>query len=95
MILSFTFYCVVLAQENFTVPLLLLIYWHRELKNLRSIVFVERIITAIVIRILLNELLPESTGWRTEYTAGNNSRLQSQSRKEQNEIVDEFRKGTV
>ncbi|KAL8507745.1 hypothetical protein ACS0TY_018332 [Phlomoides rotata] len=68
---------------------------YRELKNLRCIVFVERIITAIVIRILLNELLPEFTEWRTEYTAGNNSKLQSQSRKEQKEIVDEFCKGTV
>lgn len=72
-----------------------LIYSHRELKDLRCIVFVERIVTAIVIRSLLNELLPASTGWRTEYTAGNNSRFQSQSRKEQNAIVDEFRKGTV
>ncbi|KAH6801617.1 dicer-like 2 [Perilla frutescens var. frutescens] len=68
---------------------------YRELKDLRCIVFVERIVTAIVIRSLLNELLPEVTGWRTEYTAGNNSRFQSQSRKDQNAIVDEFRKGTV
>lgn len=51
--------------------------------------------TAIVIRSLLNELLPEMSGWKTEYTAGNNSRFQSQSRKDQNAIVDEFRKGTV
>ncbi|XP_047956209.1 endoribonuclease Dicer homolog 2 isoform X1 [Salvia hispanica] len=68
---------------------------YREQRDLRCIVFVERIVTAIVIRILLNELLPEVTGWRTEYTAGNNSRFQSQSRKEQNKIVDELRKGTV
>ncbi|KAL0358761.1 UNVERIFIED_CONTAM: Endoribonuclease Dicer2 [Sesamum angustifolium] len=68
---------------------------YREMKELRCIIFVERIVTAIVIRSLLNELLPEFTGWRTEYTAGNNSRLQSQSRKEQNAIVDEFRKGKV
>ncbi|KAI3470366.1 hypothetical protein Pfo_027029 [Paulownia fortunei] len=68
---------------------------YREMKDLRCIVFVERIVTAIAIRSLLNELLPEFSGWRTEYTAGNNSRLQSQSRKEQIAIVDEFREGTV
>ncbi|KAK4487898.1 hypothetical protein RD792_003636 [Penstemon davidsonii] len=67
----------------------------RNVKDLRCIVFVERIVTAIAISSLLNELLPEFTGWRSEYTAGNSSRLQSQSRKEQNAIVDEFRKGTV
>ncbi|KAL3833920.1 hypothetical protein ACJIZ3_008656 [Penstemon smallii] len=68
---------------------------YRNVKDLRCIVFVERIVTAIAISSLLNELLPEFTGWRSEYTAGNSSRLQSQSRKEQNAIVDEFRKGTV
>ncbi|KAL0452252.1 UNVERIFIED_CONTAM: Endoribonuclease Dicer2 [Sesamum latifolium] len=68
---------------------------YREMKDLRCIIFVERIVTAIVIRSLLNELLPEFSGWRTEYTAGNNSWSQSQSRKEQNAIVDEFRKGKV
>ncbi|XP_011084676.1 endoribonuclease Dicer homolog 2 isoform X1 [Sesamum indicum] len=68
---------------------------YREMKDLRCIIFVERIVTAIVICSLLNELLPGFSGWRTEYTAGNNSRLQSQSRKEQNAIVDEFRKGKV
>ncbi|GER28274.1 dicer-like 2 protein [Striga asiatica] len=68
---------------------------YKNLKDLRCIVFVERIVTAVVIRNLLNELLPQLVGWRTEYTAGNNSKIQSQSRKEQNAIVDEFRKGTV
>ncbi|XP_057788683.1 endoribonuclease Dicer homolog 2-like isoform X1 [Salvia miltiorrhiza] len=68
---------------------------YRELKDLRCIVFVERIVTAIVIRSLLNELFPEVTGWRTEYTAGHASRFQSQSRRDQQKIVDEFRKGTV
>lgn len=67
----------------------------RDMKNLRCIVFVKRIVTAIVICYLLNELLPELTGWSTEYTAGNNSRFRSQSRKEQNKIVDDFRNGTV
>ncbi|CAA0821254.1 Endoribonuclease Dicer homolog 2 [Striga hermonthica] len=68
---------------------------YKNMKDLRCIVFVERIVTAVVIRNLLNELLPELVGWRTEYTAGNNSKIQSQSRKEQNAIVDEFRKGMV
>uniref|UniRef100_M1ABS3 Dicer n=1 Tax=Solanum tuberosum TaxID=4113 RepID=M1ABS3_SOLTU len=66
---------------------------HRDLKDLRCIIFVERIITAIVLRSLLNELLPELSGWRTEYTAGHASVVQSQSRKIQNKIVKEFRKG--
>ncbi|XP_073037868.1 endoribonuclease Dicer homolog 2-like [Primulina eburnea] len=68
---------------------------YRKVKELRCIVFVERIVSAIVICNLLNELLPGLSGWRTEYTAGNNSRFQNQSRKEQNKIVDEFRKGMV
>ncbi|GFP90070.1 endoribonuclease dicer homolog 2 [Phtheirospermum japonicum] len=68
---------------------------YRKLEELRCIVFVERIVTAIAIRNLLNELLPELIGWKTEYTAGNSSMLQSQSRKEQSAIVDEFRRGKV
>lgn len=75
--------------------LLFFIRWCRELKDLRCIVFVERIVTAIVIRSLLNELLPALTGWFTEYTAGHSSSLKSQSRKDQNVIVDKFRKGKV
>ncbi|XP_060186301.1 endoribonuclease Dicer homolog 2-like isoform X1 [Lycium barbarum] len=68
---------------------------YRDLKDLRCIIFVERIITAIVLRSLLNELLPELTGWRTEYTGGHTSVVQSQSRKTQNKIVEKFRKGLV
>ncbi|CAN4114972.1 unnamed protein product [Withania somnifera] len=68
---------------------------YRDLKDLRCIIFVERIITAVVLRSLLNELLPELSGWRTEYTAGHTSVVQSQSRKIQNKIVEEFRKGVV
>ncbi|CAN4126640.1 unnamed protein product [Withania somnifera] len=68
---------------------------YRDLKDLRCIIFVERIITAIVLRALLNELLPELSGWRTEYTAGHTSEVQAQSRKIQNKIVEEFRKGVV
>ncbi|XP_049381531.1 endoribonuclease Dicer homolog 2-like [Solanum stenotomum] len=62
---------------------------YRDRKNLRCIIFVERIITAIVLRSLLNELLPERTGWRTEVTTGRISMVK------QNKIVEEFRKGLV
>ncbi|KAL1827714.1 hypothetical protein ACET3Z_006126 [Daucus carota] len=67
----------------------------RELEDLRCIVFVKRVITANVLCRLLNVLLPDLTGWKTEYMAGNNTPLQLQSRKAQNKIVEEFRKGTV
>ncbi|KAH0713477.1 hypothetical protein KY289_009436 [Solanum tuberosum] len=68
---------------------------YRDLKDLRCIIFVERIITAIVLRSILNELLPELSGWRTEYTARHASVVQSQSRKIQNKIVEEFRKVNI
>ncbi|KAM7525882.1 hypothetical protein LguiA_015784 [Lonicera macranthoides] len=68
---------------------------YRDLQDLRCIVFVERVITAIVLQTLLDELLLELTGWKTEYAAGSTCKLQSQSRKKQNKIVDEFRKGAV
>lgn len=55
----------------------------------------ERVITAIVLNSLLNELLPRYNGWKSEYIAGNNLGLQTQTRKTQNEIVEEFRKGKV
>ncbi|XP_059665629.1 endoribonuclease Dicer homolog 2 isoform X2 [Cornus florida] len=68
---------------------------YRDMKDLRCIIFVERVITAIALQALLTELLPKLSGWKTEYTAGNQSGLQSQSRKKQNEIVEQFRKGMV
>ncbi|XP_059435828.1 endoribonuclease Dicer homolog 2 isoform X1 [Corylus avellana] len=68
---------------------------YRDLKDIRCIVFVERVITAIVLHYLLNELLPKYNSWKSKYIAGNNSGLQSQTRKKQNEIVEEFRKGMV
>ncbi|KAM3691337.1 hypothetical protein ACB098_08G007900 [Castanea mollissima] len=68
---------------------------YRDLKDIRCIVFVERVIAAIVLHYLLNELLPKYGSWKSKYIAGNNSRLQSQTRKVQNEIVEEFRKGVV
>ncbi|KAK3023834.1 hypothetical protein RJ639_044551, partial [Escallonia herrerae] len=67
---------------------------YRDLKDLRCIVFVERVITAIVLQNLLSEV-PKLSKWKTEYMAGNHSVLQAQSRNTQNRIVDEFRKGMV
>ncbi|KAJ4824762.1 hypothetical protein Tsubulata_024394 [Turnera subulata] len=68
---------------------------YRDLENIRCIVFVERVITAIVLQDLLNELLPRHCSWSSKYIAGNNSGLQLQTRKIQNEIVEEFREGKV
>ncbi|KAK3016706.1 hypothetical protein RJ639_005644, partial [Escallonia herrerae] len=67
---------------------------YRDQKDLRCIVFVERVITAIVLQNLLSEV-PKVSEWKTEYMAGNHSVLLAQSRNTQNRIVDEFRKGTV
>ncbi|KAI3807875.1 hypothetical protein L1987_23811 [Smallanthus sonchifolius] len=67
---------------------------YRHVDDMRCIIFVERVITAIVLKNLLCKLHPELFGWKTEYTASNHSGMQSQSRSAQNKIVDEFRKGT-
>ncbi|KAK1273867.1 hypothetical protein QJS04_geneDACA021904 [Acorus gramineus] len=66
----------------------------REVKDLRCIIFVERIITAIVLQTLLSQV-PELLKWKTNYAVGNNSGMQSQSKKEQIDIVDAFREGKV
>ncbi|XP_048324502.2 endoribonuclease Dicer homolog 2 isoform X1 [Ziziphus jujuba] len=68
---------------------------YRDLNDLRCIIFVERVITAIVVQSLLSEFLPKHNNWKTKYMAGNHNGLQYQTRKLQNEIVDEFRKGMV
>ncbi|KAL6203230.1 hypothetical protein ACLB2K_026933 [Fragaria x ananassa] len=72
--------------------LIQLLLEYRGLPNLRCIVFVERVITAVVLESLLNEFLPEHNDWKSKHIAGNNSGMQSQTRKNQNEIVEEFRK---
>ncbi|CAB4316121.1 unnamed protein product [Prunus armeniaca] len=69
--------------------------WPEGLKDLRCIIFVERVITAVVIESLLSNFLPKHNDWKTKYIAGNNSGMQSQTRKKQNEIVEEFRNGMV
>ncbi|GAV83983.1 DEAD domain-containing protein/Helicase_C domain-containing protein/Ribonuclease_3 domain-containing protein/PAZ domain-containing protein/dsRNA_bind domain-containing protein [Cephalotus follicularis] len=68
---------------------------YSDLEHIRCIIFVERVITAIVLQSLLHELFSKRSSWKTEYVAGNNSGMQSQTRKNQNEIVEEFRKGMV
>ncbi|XP_077209764.1 endoribonuclease Dicer homolog 2-like isoform X2 [Tasmannia lanceolata] len=70
-----------------------LIEYRRE-KDLRCIIFVERVITAIVLQSLLSQVAQLSC-WKTAYMAGNHSGLQSQTRKEHMRIVDAFREGTV
>lgn len=55
----------------------------------------DRVIAAMVLESLLNEILPTYNSWKTEYVAGNNSGLHSQSRKKHFETVEDFRKGLV
>lgn len=62
---------------------------------MRCIVFVERIITAIVLKYLLSSL-HQMAGWGIEYLVGSNFNiLQSRSINEKNKIVDAFRRGEV
>ncbi|MED6160030.1 hypothetical protein PIB30_047647 [Stylosanthes scabra] len=68
---------------------------YRALSDMRCIVFVGRVVTAIVLKDLLNALLPKYNSWKTKYIAGYNRGLHNQSRKMQNEIVEEFRMGMV
>ncbi|CAN1181609.1 Endoribonuclease Dicer homolog 2 [Linum perenne] len=67
----------------------------RNIEDIRCIIFVERVITSVVLQSLLSDLLPQLVSWKTEYIAGNRPGSQNQTRKTQNNIVEEFRKGTV
>ncbi|KAI3880460.1 hypothetical protein MKX03_031011 [Papaver bracteatum] len=67
---------------------------YRHIKALRCIIFVERVITSIVLQSLLNEV-SELSCWKTAYMARNQSGLQIQSRKKQDAIIDDFHKGIV
>ena len=67
----------------------------RGLTDIRCIIFVQRVITAIVLQDLLNTLLPTINSWKTKFIAGHNFGLQNQSRKKQNKIVEEFQMGLV
>ncbi|XP_010549776.1 PREDICTED: endoribonuclease Dicer homolog 2 isoform X2 [Tarenaya hassleriana] len=68
---------------------------YSALKNIRCIIFVERVLVATVLGSLLAEIFPKYNNWKTKYMAGSNSGLQYQTRKKQNEIVEDFRKGLV
>lgn len=68
---------------------------YRSIEDIRCIVFVERIVTAVALQTLLSLLLPKHTCWKAKYIAGSNSGLQTQTKKKQNEIVEEFRCGKV
>ncbi|XP_052735388.1 endoribonuclease Dicer homolog 2 isoform X6 [Vigna angularis] len=68
---------------------------YRGLTDIRCIIFVQRVVTAIVLQDLLNTLLPTINNWKTKFIAGHKYRLQNQSRKEQNKIVEEFHLGLV
>ncbi|KAL9315523.1 hypothetical protein ACSQ67_016524 [Phaseolus vulgaris] len=68
---------------------------YRGLTDMRCIIFVERIITAIVLQDLFNTLLPKYNSWKIKFIAGHNFGLKNQSRRKQNEIVEEFRMGLV
>ncbi|KAL5723260.1 hypothetical protein ACHQM5_006678 [Ranunculus cassubicifolius] len=67
---------------------------YRQTKELRCIIFVERVVTAIALNSLLSEVVA-SNGWTTTYMAGSTSGLNSQRRKEHFNIIDLFRKGAV
>ncbi|KAJ0973480.1 hypothetical protein J5N97_021439 [Dioscorea zingiberensis] len=65
---------------------------YRKVKGLRCIIFVERVITAIVLQTLLSQIT-ELSEWGMEYMAGIRPGRQTQSRKEQIEILDAFQGG--
>ncbi|KAK1311372.1 hypothetical protein QJS10_CPA08g00468 [Acorus calamus] len=87
----------IVEEPQSVMPTWLLVYRKNidlEVKDLRCIIFVERIITAIVLRTLLSQV-PKLLKWKTSYAVGNNSGMQSQSKKEQIDTVDAFREGKV
>ncbi|AQK64412.1 dicer-like 105 [Zea mays] len=68
---------------------------YRHMQDLRCIVFVERVITSIVLEALLSTI-NQMSGWSVRYMAsGRNCGLQHQSRNKHVEIVDSFRSGKV
>ncbi|XP_057867129.2 endoribonuclease Dicer homolog 2 isoform X2 [Cryptomeria japonica] len=67
---------------------------YRDWKQVRCIVFVTRVIAAIVLGNLLG-YLDCFSGFKTEYIVGSQIKLQAQTRRQQTEIVDAFRDGKV
>ncbi|XP_039045031.1 endoribonuclease Dicer homolog 2-like [Hibiscus syriacus] len=71
------------------------LFEYRALKDIRCIIFVQRVLTTIVLQSLLSELLPKYSSWKAKYIAGTSSGLLNQTRTKQNDIVEEFRKGMI
>ncbi|KAE8698887.1 Endoribonuclease Dicer-like protein 2 [Hibiscus syriacus] len=71
------------------------LFEYRAFKDIRCIIFVQRVLTSIVLESLLSALLPKYGSWKAKYVAGTSSGLLNQTRTKQNEIVEEFRKGIV
>uniref|UniRef100_A0ACD5WPN7 Uncharacterized protein n=1 Tax=Avena sativa TaxID=4498 RepID=A0ACD5WPN7_AVESA len=67
---------------------------YRHMQDLRCIIFVERVITSIVLESLLSTI-SQMSGRIVKHIAGNRSFLHHQSRNKQTEIVDSFRGGKV
>ncbi|KAF8722027.1 hypothetical protein HU200_022652 [Digitaria exilis] len=66
---------------------------YRHMQDLRCIVFVERVITSIILESLLSTI-HQMSGWSVRYMAGKNCGLQ-QSSNTRMEIIDSFRRGKV
>jgi len=67
------------------------------MQDLRCIVFVERVITSMILESLLSTI-DQMSGWIVRYMAGNagqNCGLQHQSRNKHMDIIDSFRRGKV
>ncbi|KAG2547662.1 hypothetical protein PVAP13_9KG468200 [Panicum virgatum] len=70
---------------------------YRHMQDLRCIVFVERVITSMILESLLSTI-DQMSGWIVRYMAGNagqNCGLQHQSRNKHMDIIDSFRRGKV
>uniref|UniRef100_A0A0E0D399 Uncharacterized protein n=1 Tax=Oryza meridionalis TaxID=40149 RepID=A0A0E0D399_9ORYZ len=91
--LNFTFY----FHSRITGFYRLVLRWIlkcKHMQDLRCIVFVQRVITSIVLEPLLSSI-HEMSGWNVKHMAGSRPGLLSQSRKNHTEIVESFRKGKV
>uniref|UniRef100_A0A8I6Y5Y1 Uncharacterized protein n=2 Tax=Hordeum vulgare subsp. vulgare TaxID=112509 RepID=A0A8I6Y5Y1_HORVV len=64
------------------------------MQDIRCIVFVERVVTSIVLESLLS-IINQMPGWIIKHIAGNRPMLHNQSRNKQTEIVDAFKGGKV
>ncbi|KAJ1294685.1 hypothetical protein BS78_01G164800 [Paspalum vaginatum] len=67
---------------------------YRDKKDLRCIVFVNRVIASIVLESLLSTI-HQMSGWSIRHMAGKNSGLNHQSRNAHMEIINSFQEGKV